>query len=195
MEARMHVVTDAEVLKYLADNQRDSGLHVQDRTLYYIDPEADCIDLMFPETPLRATYFARVATMLGLEDEGLFYGGLLWITLSDIGSIQLEKSGWKIAEKMRQAYGENRELQSARGHFFRSDELVDLTAFALLCFVFAWDAWLVGNNDFFVHISHDEHWVVVTRTREVHAHLLQQLKDLNPKTSEHSRARFCRGTR
>jgi hypothetical protein len=130
--------------------------------------------------------------MLGLEDEGLFNGGLLWITLSNSGSPQLEKSGWKIAEKMRQVHGENRPLQYASGHFFRSDELVDLTAFVLLCFVFGWDAWLVRDRDFFVHISNDEYWIVVTRTHELHARLLQELKDLNPKTSESARARFCR---
>jgi hypothetical protein len=188
----MHALTDPDVLKSLTNNQWNSGLHVAITLFYYAHAQADCIEVMFPETPLRAIYFAHVAAMLGLDDDGLFNGGLLWITLSTIGSPQLEKSGCKIAEKMGQAYGENRPLQYASGQFFRSDELVDLTAFVLLCFVFGWDAWLVRDRDFFVHISHDEYGVVVTRTREMHAPPLLALRDLNPKTSENARARFCR---
>jgi hypothetical protein len=132
--------------------------------------------------------------MLGIEDESLFYGALLWITLSTIGSLQLEKAGWKMVEKMRQGFGENRPLQTASGHFFRSDEVVDLTAFLVPCFVFGWDAYIVpsSNNDFFVHISHDEYWGVVSRTQEAHDELFDDLKDLNPVEWTFMRKRFCR---
>jgi hypothetical protein len=134
--------------------------------------------------------------MLGIEDESLFCGGLLWITLSTIGSPQLEKTGWKLVEKMRQGFGENRPLQTASGHFFRSDELVDLCAFLLPCFVFGWDAYIVpsSNNDFFVRVSHDEYWGVVARTREAYDKLFSELKDLNPMESSGMRERFCRPT-
>src|ERR1700720_2574003 len=148
----MKVATNAEVLKWLAETEWNHGIKADETALYYAESVVSCIELKFPETPLRTTYFARVASMLGIEDESLFNGALLWITLSDIGSPQLEKAGWKLIEKMRQAYGENRPLQTASGHFFRSDELVDLTAFLVPCFVFGWDAYIVPNSDnFFVH--------------------------------------------
>ncbi|HLW43163.1 MAG TPA: hypothetical protein VKS00_01675 [Candidatus Acidoferrales bacterium] len=190
----MQVATDAEVVKWLAENEWNHGIRADGTALYYADSGADCFELKFPETPLRITHFARVASMLGISEESLFYGALLWITLSTIGSPQLEKSGWKLVEKMRQGYGENRPLQTASGHFFRDDELVDLTAFLVPCFVYGWDAYVVPNarNDFFLRISHDEYWVVVARTKETYDKLFSKLKGLNPKESPGMRGRFCR---
>src|SRR5579863_9758392 len=107
----MDVATDSEVLKWLADIEWNHRIRTDGSSLYYADSGANCIELKFPETPLRATYVTRVAAMLGIEDESLFCGGLLWITLSTIGSPQLEKTGWKLVEKMRQGFGENRPLQ------------------------------------------------------------------------------------
>jgi hypothetical protein len=192
----MHVATDAEVLKFLADHAWNHGIRADGTTLYYADSGANCIELQFPKTPLKTTYFARVAAMMGISEEALFYGATLWITLSTIGSPQLEKSGWKLVERMRQGFGENRSLQTASGHFFRGDELVDLTAFLVPCFVYGWDAYVLFNagNDFFVHISHDEYWGVVARTREAYDRLFSELKDLNPKESPGMCRRFCRPT-
>jgi hypothetical protein len=128
---------------------------------HYAEPETTCIELKFPNTPGTAVYHTWLATRLGIMDnEPQFGGALLWITYSSIGSPGLVQTGWKLVEKMRQAFGENRSLETASGHFFRSDELVDLNAFVLPCFIFGWDAYLVPShsNDFFVHISHDEYW-------------------------------------
>ena len=192
----MQVATDAEVLKFLADNAWSHGIRAEGTSLYYADPGANCFELKFPEPPLRITYFARVAAMMGINEEALFYGATLWITLSTIGTPQLDKSGWKLVERMRQGFGENRSLQTASGHFFRADELVDLTAFLVPCFVYGWDAFVVHNasNDFFVYISHDEYWGVVARTKETYDRLFSELKDLNPKESPGMRRRFCRPT-
>lgn len=190
----MQVATDAEILKFLADNAWSHGIRAEGTSLYYADPDANCFELKWPERPLRVTYFARVAAMMGINEEAFFYGATLWITLSTIGSPQLEKSGWKLVERMRQGYGENRSLQAASGHFFRDDELVDLTAFLVPCFVYGWDAYVAfnGGNDFFVHISHDEYWGVVARTKEKYNELFSQLKDVEPKESPGMRRRFCR---
>ena len=190
----MQVATDAEILKFLAENAWSHGIRAEGTSLYYTDPDAKCFELKWPETPLRVTHFARVAAMMGIDDEALFYGATLWITLSTIGSPQLEKSGWKLVERMRQGFGENRSLQTASGHSFRSDELVDLSAFLVPCFVYGWDAYVVfnGSNDFFVHISHDEYWGVVSRTKEKHDELFSQLKGMEPKESPGMRRRFCR---
>src|ERR1700674_5788775 len=118
----MQVATDAEVLKFLADNAWSHGIRAEGTSLYYADPGAYCFELKSPEHPLRITYFARVASMMGINEEALFYGATLWITLSTIGTPQLDKSGWKLVERMRQGFGENRSLQTASGHFFRADE-------------------------------------------------------------------------
>ena len=192
----MNAMTDAEVLKFLSENEWNHGIKADGNNLYYDKPGANCIELKFPETPGRAAYFSRFASMLGIEDESQFYGALLWITFSTIGSGQLEKTGWKLVERMRQGYGENRSLQTASGHWFRSDELVDLTAFLQPCFVFGWDAYIIPSSDnhYFVHISHDEYWGVAARTQMAYDKRFSELKDLNPIESPNMRKRFCRIT-
>ena len=185
----MHVGTDAEVRQLLYDNKWNSGIQAGDSNLYYDSPEANCFEVKFPDSPGRAAYLSLRASRLGTAN---FHGALLWITYSELGS--LAAIGWKTVEKMRQGFGENRSLQTARGHFFRSDELLDLEAFLLPCFVFGWDAYLVpfGSNEFFVHVSHDEYWGVVSKTREAYEKLFAELSDLSPVESAHMRRRFCR---
>lgn len=191
----MWVGTDAELLKWLGDVNLKHKLSADERSLYYADPDANCFELKWPESPLRVSYFARVAAMVGIDEESLFNGALLWVTLSQIGSPQIEKSGWKLVEKMRQGFGENRSLQSASAHFFRDDELVDLTAFLVPCFVFGWDAYVVPHNasgDYFVHISHNEYWGIVARTKEAYDTLFCELTSFDPKESSGMRKRCCR---
>jgi len=192
----MEAMTDDEVRAFIKKHEWATGLKVdaESRSLYYDNAESNCIELKFPEKPMQVPYFARVASFLNLEREERFYGAVLWLTLWDIGSPQLEKTGWKIVEKMRLGFGETRPISAAPGHSFRSDEIVELNAFLLPCFIFGWDAYLLpSGNDYFVHISHDEYWMVVTRTAEVHKQLLQQLSDLAPEPAhERCMARFCR---
>lgn len=122
-------------------------------------------------------------------------GALLWLTLWTIGSPQLEKIGWKLLEKMRLAFGEPRPIGVAPGHWFRSDEFVELNAFLLPCFIFAWDAYLAPSGQaYFVHISHDEYRTVVVKTTAVYDKLFKELQPLAPQAGhEGSVARFCRG--
>ncbi|HEY1731973.1 MAG TPA: hypothetical protein VGG15_09485 [Terriglobales bacterium] len=143
--------------------------------MYYDQPEASCIELKFPETPMQVPYFTRVLSMLNLDSEEHFHGGLLWLTLWTIGSPQLEKVGWKLVEKMRLAF-------------------VELNAFLLPCFIFGWDAFFSpSGQDYFVHISHDEYWLVVTKTKAAYETLFEQLQDLAPrKAHPNTLARFCR---
>ena len=188
----MHVGTDAEALQLLSNIKWECGVKVDGTKLYYDVPDANCIELKFPDIPGRAAYFSSRASRLGIPgDEADFHGAMLWITYSELGS--LAPIGWKLIERMRQGFGENRPLQTARAHFFRSDELLDLRAFLLPCFVFGWDAYLVpfGSNDFFVHVSHDEFWGVVSRTRKAYERLFAELQDLNPTESPDMRRRFC----
>jgi hypothetical protein len=188
----MHVGADTEVLRLFSDDRWNCGIKLDGTYPYYTNTEANCIELKFPDLPGRAAYFSSRASRLA-GDEMQFQGALLWITFSELGS--LAPIGWKLLEKMRQGFGENRPLQTARAHFFRKDELLDLQAFLLPCFIFGWDAYLVpfGRDDFFVHVSHDEYWGVVSRTQKAYDTLFAELKDLNPKESSAMRGRFCRG--
>lgn len=190
-------MTNEEICALIEKNKWATGLSVEHsgRTnVYYDAPESNCIELKYPERPLQLPYFTRVISLLNLDREELFNGALLWVTLADIGSPQLEKIGWKIMETMRRGFGENRPLSAAPGHWFRSDEFVELNAFLLPCFVFGWDAYVPpSGQDYFVHISHDEFWMVVAKTAEAYRQLSGQLQDLAPQIPhEGCRSRFCR---
>jgi len=187
----MHVGTDAEVMHFLSANEWNYGIKTRAQQLYYDIPEANGFEVKFPDSPGRAAYFSRRAARLGAPDDLTFCGAVLWITYAELGS--LSPIGWRIIEKMRQGFGENRPLQDARAHFFRTDELPDLEAFLVPCFVFGWDAYLIplGSNNFFLHVSHDEYWGVVSKSRQKHQKLLEELSDLQPIESEAMRKRFC----
>ena len=194
----MRAMTNDEVKDFEEKNHWATGLNVDEdsRGFYYDNPEANCIELKFPDTPMRVPYFTRVLSLLNLEGEEYFNGALLWLTLWNIGSPQLEKIGWKLVEKMRLGLGEIRPIEAAPGHWFRNDEFVELNAFLLPCFIFGWDAYFApSGQDYFVHISHDEYWLVVTKTTAVYDQLLRQLQPLAPQ-SAHARtmARFCRSS-
>lgn len=192
----MHVMTNDEVRDFEKKNHWATGLNIDEnwRDLYYDNAEANCIELKFPETPMRVPYFTRVLSLLNLDAEEHFCGALLWLTLWNIGSPGLEKIGWKLVEKMRLGFGEARPIEAAPGHWFRSDEFVELNAFLLPCFIFGWDAYLApSGQDYFVHISHDEYWVVVAKTTAAYDNLFQQLQPLAPQAAHaKTRARFCR---
>lgn len=191
----MNVMTVDEVRAFEQKHSSSTGIRIDgDGDLFYDSPGANCVVMSFPETPLRATYVARLISMLGTEnDEALFYGALLWIRLWNIGSPQLEKSGWRLIERMRIGFGEPRPLGNANGHWFRNDEVVDLAAFIVPCLVYGWDAYVVpANAGCFAFISHDEYWCVATRDAEAHARAIADLKDLGPRIGESEKKRFCR---
>ena len=195
---QMTGMTNQEVREFLKKNESSTGIKVRDRqpyedeSLYYDDPEANAFYLKYPETPRRATYFARLASLLGAEDESMFYGAMLWITLFSIGSPPLEKTGWTMVDMMRRSFGENRPLEAAPGHWFRNGSAVELAAFLLPCFMFGWDAFIVPSGDnFFVHISHDEYWAVVTPNNEVHQKVLPFLEGLEPREDQGLLRQFC----
>jgi hypothetical protein len=189
----MTALTDDEVREFIAKNEWSTGIKAGGRFLHYDDPESNVLYLKFPETPPRATYFSRAASMLGIEDEAMFYGALLWITLSDIGSPQLEKTGWTMMEMMRRGFGESRPLEAAPGNWFRNGAVVELAAFVLPCFVFGWDAYIIpSGGELFVHISHDDYWVVVTRNAEAFDAASNSLKEIEPEQGSQGMLRtFC----
>lgn len=141
----MNVMTDNEVREFVQESAWSTGIKIDtDGGLFYDSPDANCIVMSFPETPGQAAYVARLMSLMGTEsDEAFFYGALLWIRLWDIGSPQVEKSGWKLVERMRMGFGELRPLGVANGHWFRGDEIAELAAFIVPCLVYGWDAYIV----------------------------------------------------
>ncbi|MFZ3341823.1 MAG: hypothetical protein WA213_13135 [Terriglobales bacterium] len=194
----MNAMTDEEVRQFEEQNHWATGLKIDEsgRGFYYDNVGARCIALGYPEGPMRVPYFTRVLSLLNVESEEHFYGALLWLTLWTIGSPGLEKIGWKLVEKMRLAFGETRPIGVAPGHWFRSDEFVELNAFLLPCFIFGWDAYYVpSGQDYFVHISHDEYWVIVTKTTAAYDNLFKSLQPLSPRDAPMGiTERFCRHT-
>jgi len=191
----MNVMTDDEVRDFLKSNSWSTGIRVDESgNLFYDSPDANCIVMSYPETPLRVTYAARLLLMLGADgDEALFYGALLWIRLWSIGTPQLEKSGWRLVERMRMGFGELRPLEIANGHWFRHDEIADLAAFIVPCFVYGWDAYVVpANAGAFAFISHDEFWCIATRNAELHSRLWEELQDFKPHIIDDVKQKFCR---
>jgi hypothetical protein len=191
----MNVMTNDEVRDFIQKHSWSTGVKIDaEENLFYDSPDANCVFMDFPETPQQAPYVARLIAMLGNQgDEAFFYGALLWIRLWDIGSPQLEKSGWRLIERMRMGFGELRPLDTANGHWFRRDEIADLTAFIVPCLVYGWDAYVIPSNaGCFAFISHDEFWCVATRDTEVQARASEELKDLKPRNVESHKRRFCR---
>jgi hypothetical protein len=193
----MTALTEEEVRAFVERHAWSSGIKADKWALRYDDPEANALYLKFPETPLQAPYFSRVVSMLGAEDESMFYGALLWITLSDIGSPQIEKTGWAMVEMMRRSFGENRPLEVAPGHWFRNGAVVELAAFILPCFVFGWDAYIIPDRgDLFIHISHDEYWAVITKNVATYETTLTALNSIElEQGNQHLLRRFCPSSR
>jgi hypothetical protein len=193
----MNVFTDDEACEFETKNAWASGLRISPTDDIFYDSEgASCFRLTYPETPRRVTYAARLLSMLGAfeGDESTFNGALLWLRLWEIGSPQLEKAGWKMIERMRMGYGELRPLGEANAHWFRSDEIAELAAFIVPCFVFGWDAYILPSGGHtFGFVSHDGFWSISARNHEASNRVLTEFAEFKPEFDLDLAARFCRG--
>lgn len=85
-------------------------------------------------------------------------------------------------ERMRMRYGELRSLGDANAHWFRSDEVAELAAFIVPCFVYGWDAYVLpSGGDCFGFISHDEFWSVSARNQEASGRLSMDFAEFQSK--------------
>ena len=179
----MNVLTDDEARDFERKNAWATGLEISESDdVAFASNDACRLLLNYPETPLRVSYASRLLSLLGCSgDESGFYGALLWLRLWNIGSPQNEKSGWKMVERLRMGFGELRPLGEANAHWFRSDEVAELAAFIVPCFVYGWDAYVSpSGGDCFGFISHDGYWSVVARNREVSERLLIDFAEFKP---------------
>lgn len=170
--------------------------------LYFTNPEAACITVEYPAKLEQLPFFVHRLATLGYEDVD-FGGGLVWIHGWGVWNSFEEGIGYRVLEKINAAAGQPRSFEETAGYHFRADELCDTIGLLMQPMVFAWDAfylpsWTYGGcSQFFLHISHDSVVDVVTRTKDFHDRVFEQLEkfNLNPKSgSQNHRNRFCRAT-
>ena len=170
------VCATAEEFAEWISKSRTHGLTVDlssDGSLAFKGGEAFAVEFPWPTNPGKLRYYAQIAAMVDTACEDVFYGATLWLSLTDIWG-HADRSGWRMLERMRTSFGEQRPLQTAPVHYFRNDELLEAMAFIVPSFVYGWNAfYLNSSHDTFVHISHDEYWCVVTRDREKSDELLK----------------------
>lgn len=169
------------------------------RELFFAHPEAGCIDIEYPSKAEGLPFLARCLATLGYEPEH-FRGALLWFTEWGVWQPLDEGIGYRIIEAMNSASGQPKSFEASPGHLFRADELQEAIAMLLQPMIFSWDAlfvpsWSYGYHQFFLHVSHDSFFTVVTRTKEFYDKAFARLRELelNPKPGhEHQIRRFCR---
>lgn len=162
----MQAVTRDEMEDVLS---RYEGLVCANATLHFSDPESQSLSLHLKDLRThQLLHLARLGAHL-YNDERNFAGAALWIAQWGMGNEQEESISRKAIERMRQGFGESRSLETAPGHFFRSDEFVESVAFLLQPMLAGWDAffvpqWSKGTLDYFLFVSHDSVLEIRTRT-------------------------------
>ena len=110
---------------------------------------------------------------------------MIWFRDWGIWNEADEEMGARLISQMRAYLGESRELMEAPGHIFADAEFLDARAFWTLPMILGWDAILFpAKSDYFVFNSHDEVICFVAREKQLHADLLEELKDWEPQESE-----------
>lgn len=195
------VLSDPEVRDWFARVPSRGSEHIQcDKDgLFFVHPEANCIDVEYPPKIERLPFFARYLATLGYEDWD-FRGAVLWVANWGIWNPQDEGLGYRIIEGMNRSAGQQQSFEASPGHKFRADELIEATGMLLQPMIFSWDAfyvpmWSYGSYQFFLHVSHDSFVAIVTLTKEFYDKAFGLLKnvDLNPLPGREERVRrFCR---
>jgi hypothetical protein len=120
---------------------------------------------------------ATSLAFLGSRSVEGFFGGLVWVRRTGIASPDWEVVILRALERFRLGFGENRSLEAARAHFFRSDESSECSAVLLLVLLAEWDAYFIhSSGDWIAFISHDDHITVVTKTPEVGRDIKESLE-------------------
>jgi hypothetical protein len=197
----LQVLSDAEVQEWFARVPNRGPEYVQCNTdgIFYVHPEANCIDIEYSRKLERLPFFVRYFATIGYEDWD-FRGALLWVANWGIGNPQDEGLGYRIIEALNRSAGQQQSFEAAPGHLFRADELVEATGMLMQPMVFGWDAfyrptWSYGHDQFFLHASHDSFVSVVTLTKDFYDKAFGLLKklDLNPQPGQEGQVRrFCR---
>jgi hypothetical protein len=89
---------------------------------------------------------------------------LMWVTQSGIWS---PSENWHLFYRLRETYGERRQLHEAPGHIFLKHEKADLATFIGLALLNGWDFHLLPNLDYMTgFVSHDGFLHLYTENKE-----------------------------
>jgi hypothetical protein len=128
---------------------------------------------------------ARALAHLGCHTTEAFSGGLVWIRRTGIAVPEMENVIVRALERFRLGYGENRSLESARAHLFRSDESSECSSTLLLVLLAEWDAYLVHpSGDWVAFIDNDDHITVTAKSAEIAKDLKGSLEMWGQTTAE-----------
>jgi hypothetical protein len=105
---------------------------------------------------------------------------LLWVTLWGVWG---SSENFHLFYRLRESYGEHRQLEDAPGHLFLKHESADLATFIELALIFGWDFYLLTSPTYrTAFVSHDEYIQFCTDNEEA-AHEAQHCLDADPGTS------------
>lgn len=199
----MQVLSAEELMKWFQgfENRDPVTDHARadEDGLFYAHPEARCIGVEYPGKLEQFPFFAHYVSTIGYEDQH-FDGALLWFHQWGIWSGFDEGIGYRIVENLNAGAGQPKSFEVAAGHRFRADELSEAIGMLMQPMIFAWESFYLpfwsygGGSEFFLHISHHSVVHIVTRTKEFHDRVFQQLQErnLNPKAATGARRdRFC----
>jgi hypothetical protein len=160
---------------------------------YFEAPEARCFELNYPSTPVEAGNCANVAALLSSRyfERQYFSGATLWFSDADIFDGWQYLAGRVVIDRIRAGFGDLRPFDEAEVHHFRADEIELLTAFVILAFVLSWDIFILAETDRFLHVSHDEFFCVVTKTREAADYMKVVAKDEIENANSPLASSFC----
>jgi len=196
----LKVLTKAELKQWFAAFPRGGEFAQYDGSeLFFAHPEANCIDVEYPPKVERIPFLARYLATVGYDSVD-FRGAMIWLSDWGVWDPLDESPGYRIVEAMCTAAGQPTSFEAAGGYHFRADELDQAIGMLLQPMIFGWDAhyyprWSYGQDQFFLHVSHDSNVTVVTRTKEFHDRILDLLQklELDAKPGHELRVqRFCR---
>ena len=138
----MHFYTKEECETWLSGKQRQKPDLV---------PNVRVEQIEYPTSPYKFFYFAHfVASKLTYHRPSL-----LFITEWGIWS---SSENWHLYYKLRQTYGDNRQLHEAPGHLFLGHEAEDLASFLQLSMLNGWGGYVLTEANYVnAFFSHDEY--------------------------------------
>lgn len=161
-------------------NESPSGVKIGSPDhLQYQAPKIFGCRIDVPSEAMRIV--SLVYSLLAVEQEVGFYGGLIWYTNWGMGTPELEQCGLRILEQMRRGYGAGESVENSPAQVFRSDERVDAQAFITLPLLWGWDAYFTPHGSrYFAYARQNGSLYLVTDDEEVFQKLLGAFDAYHP---------------
>jgi len=131
----------------------------------------------FPADSGRKVYLARmIASLFKVEQNILVY-------LQNVGVFP-SSSHRPLLYRLREAWGERRNVEEFPGHLFAAAEIDDVASLLILAYEFFWDCFIIGEGgSLAVYISHDEYYDLIYLDEAGIADFKWKLETWNSKTA------------